>query len=308
MATRQSLTFTKDGQPQQIDVFVGADTDIRGVMPNAFSAIVKISAAKLTDLVAILGNVKILKTAGDAFVPGQITIPDIADTAGLTPQRVAFVNTFTTAVNGIAAPHSLMSFRQLLQIPAAMQFREAAGTDVAAQERHGAAYLLGVAVGTIYINNLRLCDVVSERTYKQYESLVGGSRPEKYSSQIAAVNAALSKKSGRDGLTDGQSKFGAALHAMLTWVQVALLSSPEVTVNLAARLTPFIESFAQASSSQGLTQITQIYCNLREASWLTEDEIAKWAALEDFGASIGSTELVGSPLSQVLTAIEFREL
>ena len=95
---------------------------------------------------------------------------------------------------------------------------------------------------------------------------------------------------------------------MLTWVQVALLSSPEVTVNLAARLTPFIESFAQASSSQGLTQITQIYCNLREASWLTEDEIAKWAGLEDFGASIESTELVGSPLSQVLTAIEFREL
>ena len=210
---------------------------------------------------------------GDVSVPGQTIVDDISAVDPITAERVAFVNMYATPANGMVAPHIVIPFKKLLLIPAAKQFADAAGADDQSKNRHGAAYLLGVALATIYTGNLRMSDVVSERTFKQYESLLSGSKPEKYSSQVAQVNAALSKKVARDGLTAGQAQFAAGLMSGAETYTLCglragrpacdlasyLLTNPDVALTLGGRLGAFVESFANASAASGQTQIQQTY-------------------------------------------------
>lgn len=153
--TTTTVDLSKTRTAVAVEILVGEEAELATVGLDLSVSKVTLESTKIRALVTLVGRHTFSRTTSDHGIAGLVEIPNVAATDSATLERVAFVNRFCTAVNGMPAPHSTMQLRGLLQLPAASSFLEHAdstGLDPAARDELGAAFLLSVATASLAVH------------------------------------------------------------------------------------------------------------------------------------------------------------
>ena len=127
--------------------------------------------------------------------------------------RVEFINHYATATDRMPVPRTVFELKHLLDLPGAAGFKALA--DGNNNPQLGAAYLLLNSAALIAVHNVRVVDLSSEKADRFYRGLLGNRAEKGWTAAGTEVNAALTKKTAKSGVTSSEARFAAGLYAMV---------------------------------------------------------------------------------------------
>ena len=300
MATSTSVAFKVGdiGSDVTFNIFSSPISEASGEVDlSIFRTVIVLDPSKINAMLSRVSKLTLSVQSGQGGVAGQIVISDIHKGDAVTNARVNFLNWYCTPVNGIAAPHTVLDAKSILNLPSAASFQEACTRATGDENEYAAGFLLLVTLALIVTQNLTTEAFTKKKAHEAYAALAGARTVTGWSAAGVVANSALQRKFKERAPTADEAGVAAGLFSMVNWLGAALLSNPKAALAIYNKSQEFVFAYLTSSCRHGQTAVSSMFIELREARWMTAEESEEWSMLADPAATLGTFAIEGTPLA-----------